>query len=480
MLHHSRRDILFLLVMLLWPSLAGHSQSGSPAAAFEQAKRDPERLRTLLKEMPKGGELHLHLSAAVRFDRLLDIAIRHGYRVGFQHDTLLVCGFARPALAPQWEEPCRPGNVVFKPAAELSEEERKRLHEALTVTRQDADRDEKAGFAEFIRVFARLEELVGNADVIPKLVQEAMEQAAAHKVSYLELKLNPIGRKDSKGKPMKIEELVARLTAAAAEKNRQLAPGKSVTVKFIVLLHRRNPQQPGGITDVPAIACTPDCSSRLRQGYFVAARRLAGTVVGIDLAGLPEEEVGSPGYLPVAFQMLRDEFGEASITLHAGETRNPSWTHHIAQAIAAGANRIGHAFNLEHTAEAKSLVCERRILLEISLTSNLLIGLLPQDDLRAHPFPRYFRGEICPKTAHSKRGYLPVTLNTDDPGVFQTDLTQEFFLATTTFDLSWDEVKQLCRNSLTRAFATPAERQALLQRWEREMAEFEATRLRAP
>ena len=469
-----------LLLAATPPALPAQADPG-PAAAFERLKRDPQGLERALRAMPKGGELHNHLSGAVPFDKQLKIAIRHNYRAAFARDTGEACGWARPDKEPDWSGLCPSGEIYYKSAEGLSDAERKSLEAALTADFTDGEREEANGFVEIVRIFRRLGALTENADVMPELVQAVMEVASANRVSYVELKLNPLDREDARGNKVKIEELVARLAAAVEEKNRELRDSGPVTVKFIVLVIRGNTQSPGGPTDIAEIACRPECPARLRQAYYLAARRLAGVVVGMDLAGLPETEVRTAAYLPIAIRILREEFGEAAITLHAGETRNPEWRHHIAQALEAGARRIGHGFNLHEADEAtRRRICQGDIAIETSLTSNHLLGLVPQGNLGAHPFPRYLRAEICPADARPAEGYLPVTLNTDDPGVFETDLSKEFFQAVTTFDLTWDEVMRICRNSLERAFATRKERQSLLQRWEEEMVAFEATVLSSP
>lgn len=429
---------------------------------FEILKRDPHALYAFLKKMPKGGELHSHLSGAVPFERLLAVAITHNYKVVFRKDDGYVCGFTGPGPNREWNEPCRSANIVIRRVADLSPEERNRLSKAVTLDLSDRERGEDSGFAAFDRIFDRLSALTDNAEIMPELVQEVMEEAASNNVSYLELKVNPIGRQDLQGKAVPIEELVSRLKDAVAEKNRHLGPRHAVVVKFIVTLRRQTPNDPGGFTELRPVACSLQsrCPSRLRQAYFLAARRYSDIIVGVDLAGLPEVDSTAD------FPALKREFDDASITLHAGETLDATRQNHIQEAILAGAKRIGHGFNLQNSVAATALVCAREIPLEISLTSNKLLGLLPGDDLKAHPFSKYFRAEICGEKRRQEIGHLPVTLNTDDAGIFQTDLTNEFFLAVTTFDLNWDEVKQLSRNSIEQAFANEAERICLLGRWE--------------
>jgi adenosine deaminase len=465
-----RQILLWLPFLLMVGSICGLAQDTNFARQFEGVKRDPKALYAFLKKMPKGGELHSHLSGAVPFERLLNIAIGQRFNVAFTRDDGYVCGFVPPSGSREWKNPCDTAKLENKKAEELSPGELIKLRDAVTLDLKDRERGEDSGFAEFNRIFDRLSALTDNADVMPDLVQEVMEEAAANKVSYLELKVNPISRRNLKGEEVTIEELVARLRRAVKEKNRRLGPDNTVVVNFIVGIRRQTPNEPGGVTGLRPIACSsgPRCPSRLRQAYFLAARRYSDVVVGVDLAGLPEVDS------PADFAALMREFDEASITLHAGETLDPKRQNHIQEAILAGAKRVGHAFNLENSRGATALVCTRQTPLEISLTSNRLLGLLQGDDLKTHPFPRYFRAQICGEKRRLEIGHLPVTLNTDDAGIFQTDLTNEFFLAVTTFDLSWDEVKLLCRNSLTYAFATDSERQSLLERWEREMAKFES------
>ena len=456
---------------------AGVCKAQDFSQQFEILKRDPHALYAFLKKMPKGGELHSHLSGAVRFERLLAVAITHNYKVVFRKDDGYVCGFTGPGPDREWNEPCRSANVVVRRVADLSPEERNRLSKAVTLDLSDRERGEDSGFAAFDRIFDRLSALTGNADVMPELVQEVMDEAASNNVSYLELRVNPIGRRDLQGKTVPIEELVLRLKDSVAEKNRRLGPEQAVIVKFIVAIQRQTkPNDPGGITDLRPVACSlrSPCPSLLRQAYFLAARRYSDLFVGIDLVGLPEVDSSAD------FSSLRREFDDASITLHAGEALDPKRQNHIQEAILAGAKRIGHGFNLENSAAATALVCTRQIPLEVSLTSNKLLGLLPGDDLKAHPFPRYFRAEICGEKRRREIGHLPMTLNTDDAGIFQTDLTNEFSLAVRTYDLSWDEVKQLSRNSIEEAFANEAERMLLLQRWEQGILNLERSSRESP
>ena len=57
--------------------------------------------------------------------------------------------------------------------------------------------------------------------------------------------------------------------------------------------------------------------------------------------------------------------------------------------------------------------------------------------------------------------------------MWSTNLTDEFFVAVTEFNLSWDEIKLLSRNSLAHAFVAPTVKQELLDKYEAQIARFE-------
>jgi adenosine deaminase CECR1 len=102
----------------------------------------------------------------------------------------------------------------------------------------------------------------------------------------------------------------------------------------------------------------------------------------------------------------------------------------------------------------------RRVLIEINLISNRLLEYTP--DLAKHPFPEYLRTGV------------PVCLNTDDRGMFDSNLTDEYYTAVTTFNLSWDEIVQLGRNSLAFSFVQPDVKAKLLADYEQAVAAFAA------
>jgi len=87
-------------------------------------------------------------------------------------------------------------------------------------------------------------------------------------------------------------------------------------------------------------------------------------------------------------------------------------------------------------------------MVEINLISNLLLEYI--SDFSQHPFPEYLRVGI------------PVALSTDDRGMWDSNLTDEYYVAVHEFNLSWEELVQMGRNSLKFSFVDEPTKQRLL------------------
>ncbi len=123
-----------------------------------------------------------------------------------------------------------------------------------------------------------------------------------------------------------------------------------------------------------------------------------------------------------------------------------------------GAERIGHGLNLITDPDTMRLMQHGPYLVEINLISNLLLEYV--DDYSEHPFPEYLRTGI------------PVALSTDDRGMWDSNMTDEFFVAVREYNLSWAEVVELSRNSLLHSFAPKEVRERLLSEFDRRIGRF--------
>jgi adenosine deaminase len=180
-------------------------------------------------------------------------------------------------------------------------------------------------------------------------------------------------------------------------------------------------------------------------------------VVGFDLAG---GEAGNPASLHApAFFYAREH--DLACTCHAGEGDGAD---SVRQAVhVCGAHRIGHATRLLEDASLTEYLNDRRIALEICLTSN--VQTRAAASYETHPFREYF-----------DRG-LNVVLNTDNRLMSGTTLVDEYAHAARHLDFSFDELCTVALNGFESAFLPYAERQALVAQ---ARAEIEALRVPAP
>ena len=88
------------------------------------------------------------------------------------------------------------------------------------------------------------------------------------------------------------------------------------------------------------------------------------------------------------------------------------------------------------------------------------------DSYQNHPFPEYLRLGV------------PVALSTDDRGMWDSTLTDEFFVAVSEFNLSWEELRRVIRNSIAYGFLEDAAKQDLLRKLERRLERFESAFIR--
>ncbi len=192
---------------------------------------------------------------------------------------------------------------------------------------------------------------------------------------------------------------------------------------------------------------SPDVSLELSR--LAVAYRTRG-VVGFDLAG---GELGNPAALHAA----AFEFAQAhdlACTCHAGEGADAS---SVREAIhRCGAHRIGHGTRLIEDDALTQYVNDRRIPLEICLTSN--VQTRAAVSYEAHPLRRYF-----------DRG-LNVVLNTDNRLMSGTTLTDEYVHAARSLDFTFDELARVARNGFESAFVPWEEREKLLAGFDADVA----------
>jgi len=179
----------------------------------------------------------------------------------------------------------------------------------------------------------------------------------------------------------------------------------------------------------------------LELAELAVAYRQSG-VVGFDLAG---GEAGNPASKHAkAFEYARSH--DLACTCHAGEGAGAE---SVREAVhICGANRIGHATHLIDDESLTQYVNDRRIALEICLTSN--VQTRAAESYEEHPLKAY----------HALG--MKVVLNTDNRLMSGTTLTDEYLHAARELGFGFDDLCQFALNGFESAFAHLSERDALL------------------
>ncbi|MGD0731560.1 MAG: adenosine deaminase [Terracidiphilus sp.] len=166
-------------------------------------------------------------------------------------------------------------------------------------------------------------------------------------------------------------------------------------------------------------------------------RPLFPSIIGIGLGG-DERRAGSE-----QFRALYDAAAKAGLRLtnHAGETTGPEA---IWEALAIGSERIGHALSAIRDDALLEELKRRGTALELNPTSNVRTGVC--ESIAGHPLRRYFDAGLL------------VTLNSDDPAFFGSDLAGEYLLAHTEQGFNREKLRQLAANSIRASFLPDAEK----------------------
>ena len=170
-------------------------------------------------------------------------------------------------------------------------------------------------------------------------------------------------------------------------------------------------------------------------------REFYPSIVAIGLGG-DERRSGSE---PFRHLYARAQAAGLRLTNHAGETTGPEA---IWEALAIGSERIGHAVSAIEDADLLQELKARGVPIELNPTSNVRTGVCIS--FAVHPLRRYF-----------DRGLL-VTINSDDPAFFGSDLSNEFLLAHTQQGFTRDELRQLAANSIRASFLPETEKASWL------------------
>jgi adenosine deaminase len=272
----------------------------------------------------------------------------------------------------------------------------------------------------FLSKFETLRLLYRTPEIIQRIVDEAIEDAAVDHVQYLELHFTPAALSQQQG--FSLGDVFDCVIDAAV----RAAARTGIQVGLIASVNRHE-----SVTLAEEVA-------------GLAADRMAQGVVGVDLAGNEAEFPALP-FLGIFSSARQAGLG---ITLHAGEWSGPGSVREAIEAM--GAARIAHGGRVMEDPDTIALARDHRTVFEICLTSNLHSGVAT--DLDHHPLPRMIEAG------------LQVTLNTDDPGISAISLSDEYALAVDRLGLSVESMKGLILAAAQASFLPGQARLALESR----------------
>ena len=413
-----------------------------------KASGDATDLYRVLYYMPKGGDLHNHLSGAIFSESMYELALQQSER-GYEYYTKVRIENCREyggnefsfdpyylmfrnILAVQYAALSECEKSEFKLLKELDDWQKAAWMNSIRLDKPYEGRDEF-----FQTHWQRLGALFNNPWLQAETMVWNMQQFGAEGVSYVEFQIGIGGFQNANGSFMSPDEVANILRDRLRQKD---ARETGVTIRFQLALLR----------------FTDNAEDVLKLIYEFVHEN-SDLWVAVNMVGREDNGKGYPLRFLPTLRELRHQYSGVNLSIHAGEVDEPNY--HVRDTLLLGADRIGHGLNLITDDDTMRLMRHGPYLVEINLISNLLLEHI--DDYSQHPFPEYLRTGI------------PVALSTDDRGMWDSTMTDEFFVAVTEFDLSWEEIKTLSRNSLRHAFVTDATKQKLLRDFEDRMAKFE-------
>jgi aminodeoxyfutalosine deaminase len=274
-------------------------------------------------------------------------------------------------------------------------------------------------FPHFIDIYTAVTRLLTGPQDITDLIRGVARVLAAQQVRYAEFQFGPyafqrLGIPD------------AAITEALDGGRREALAEHGVRIGWII-------EFPGQRADEYA-----------RDALRLALENPPEGTVGFGIGGI---EAGRAPYR----DLIRDVFAAATAAglhsvPHAGETTGPETVWEAVSALRA--ERIGHGIRSLDDPALVAYLAERQLPVDVSPTSNVCTRCVPS--IAAHPLRRMVEAGLL------------VTLNSDDPPMFGTSLSNEYLIAGRDLGFSPAELAGLAASGVRASFLEPAAKQGLL------------------
>jgi hypothetical protein len=413
------------------------------ARYFESTRSQPLLLHAFLAQMPKGGDLHNHLSGAVYAESLIKWAVQDGLCIDRNALSLM-------------QPPCDP--AAGKPPATAALQDATLYGHLLDAfSMRQFHPGPESGHDHFFATFGKFGAATNGHTA--EMLAEVRERAAEGRLQYMELMFNPDG-----GAAARLGMQVGWNDELATMREKLLSGGLPQIISAAGRFLDETEQKENTELHCGTPQALHGCNVQARYLYQVARGLpkeavFAQILAGFELAAKDPRVVGlnlvmaEDWYVPIhdfnlhmqILDFLHGLYPKVHITLHAGELTQdlvpPEDLFHIRASVERGyAERIGHGVDIMLEQNPEILLrkmAQSKILVEICLTSNDVILNVTGAQ---HPLPIYLKFGV------------PVALATDDEGVSRGDIIQEFQRAAETYRLSYLDLKTFARNSLEYSF----------------------------
>lgn len=470
------RHLASIALLFCLSPAAAFAQAPTPqevrtSRAFDAAKAaGPLALRAYLASMPKGADLHMHLTGAVYAESFIAQAAADHLCVNSATLSFTKNVGTTRSLPPQ--PVCGEGTV---PAASAFKDQK--LYDALINSfsmRSFVPTPGTSGHDQFFATFARFGGL--DKSHVPQWLDEVATRSAAQNGQYLEIMQTPAFGAAAKlgyqlGWPEVPSDPIGQHRDAAPAELADLRTKLLAAPEFHANISDAAKELDDAITAFRKLdhcdeaAATPACSVQIRflaqvlrafppqqvfaqtLLYFEAAS-ISSNIVGINFVQPEDNFMSMSEYhrQMLMLDYLHSVYPKVHISLHAGELAPVlvppvGLSFHIREAVDLGhAERIGHGVDVMYEQDSNALLKEladRHIMVEINLTSNDgILGITGKN----HPLSNYLAAHV------------PVALSTDDEGVSRGNITQEYTRAALDFNLTYRNLKDMARTGLEHSF----------------------------
>jgi len=435
--------IIFLLAVLA----SAQTAEQRTARYLDSIRNQPSLLLAFLREVPKGGDLHNHLSGAIYAEDLLDFAATDNFCIDRTTSRLL----GAPCDSCEHYTP--------KPAVRCAYDDHILYNQIIDAwSMRNWRAGEESGHDHFFATFDKFGPAVHNH--VAEAVATVVNRAGREHVQYVEfMHTAENGAAHQLGTRLGWDDDLAKMREKLLEGGLKEIAATASKVLAEEDAHARNELKCGTAEAEPGCAVSVRYLYQVLRGLPQAAV-FAQMVLGFELASSDPRFVGlnlvmpEDWYIPIhdfnqhmaMLDYLHGVYPKVHISLHAGElamsiVKPEDLSFHIRASVERGhAERIGHGVDVMLEKDPIGLMKEmavRNVLVEINLTSNdQILGVSGEE----HPLPIYMKYGV------------PVALSSDDEGVARSDMTHEYLRAVQGYRLAYTDLKRMTRQSLEHSF----------------------------